>query len=94
MQRRLFIKSLGLIGTGSLVAIPQLALAGAQNPMSSALAGSIYYTQAKTRMASEIGDGLLAAFDSNLKVAAPRATLEDEVANGAARRLLSAFTGG
>ena len=56
--------------------------------------------QAITMMESEIGDGLMAAFHRDPKVAALLAILEGEVGQGAttphaaARRLLAAFTGG
>jgi desulfoferrodoxin (superoxide reductase-like protein) len=46
MQRRLFIKSVGLVSVSALVTAPQIALAETVNPMSSPLAGSLYYTQA------------------------------------------------
>lgn len=46
MQRRLFIKGIGFVGVGTALAIPQVALAGGSDPMSSKLAGSLYYTQA------------------------------------------------
>ena len=56
--------------------------------------------QAKTQMGNEIGDGLMAAFKADPKVAGLIATLEDEVAralitpHAAARRLLAAFIPG
>ncbi|MEE2981075.1 MAG: methylmalonyl Co-A mutase-associated GTPase MeaB [Pseudomonadota bacterium] len=56
-------------------------------------------TQSRAWMWAEIGDGLMAAFEGNAEVAALAASLEDDVArgaatpHGAARRLLAAFTG-
>ena len=47
MQRRLFIKGLGFVGIGSVLVTPQVALAGVSNPMTSTLAGSLYYTRAE-----------------------------------------------
>jgi len=45
MQRRLFLKGLGVIGVVSSVAMPKLAIAGgAIDPMQSKLAGSLFYT--------------------------------------------------
>lgn len=46
MQRRLFIRNLGLGGIGLAVTTPQIVLANTVDPMASLLAGSIYYTQA------------------------------------------------
>jgi superoxide reductase len=44
MQRRLFIKGLGLVGVGSALTLPQAASAGSSDPMMSPLAGSLFYT--------------------------------------------------
>jgi len=46
MQRRVFVKSIGLVSVGAIAATPQVALAGNVNPMLSPLAGALYYTQA------------------------------------------------
>lgn len=45
MQRRAFIGGIGLVGLGAAVATPKVALAGADGPMSSKFAGSLYYTK-------------------------------------------------
>jgi superoxide reductase len=45
MQRRLFLKRLGLFGVAASVALPKIAMAGGMfNPMNSNLAGSLFYT--------------------------------------------------
>jgi superoxide reductase len=45
MQRRLFIKNIGLVGIGSTLIAPQKAFADTLDPMTSALAGALYYTE-------------------------------------------------
>ncbi len=45
MQRRLFIRNVGLVGMGLAVAGPQQVLANALDPMASVPAGSLYYTK-------------------------------------------------
>jgi len=47
MQRRLFIKGLGLVGIGSALTLPHSASAGGSDPMMSPLAGSLFYTKDK-----------------------------------------------
>jgi superoxide reductase len=54
-----------MVGISSLVATPQVALANMPNPMSSALAGSLYYTRAEPgRWAGKEG-GHVPSFERN-----------------------------
>ncbi len=45
MQRRLFIKGLGLVGIGSALTLPRVASAAVSDPMKSPLAGALFYTK-------------------------------------------------
>jgi superoxide reductase len=45
MHRRLFIKNIGLVSVGAAFIAPQKVFAAGPNPMTSAFAGSIYYTK-------------------------------------------------
>lgn len=65
MQRRIFIKGLGLVGIGSVLATPRVASASVANPMSSALAGLLYYTRVEPGRWEGLEGGHVPSFERN-----------------------------